>query len=231
TDLEESLLFAYFTERYCNIRDDILGEHPFRVALYGGTFDPAALHHRRIVEELRQQFDKVFVIPCGPRQDVENKPSFGQVSDEDRREMARMNFDISGVALDFYDLDNHVFTPTYLVQERYEMLYPYAEIWHVAGADLVHGGRDNNSEIQRTWMRGKEIWNTLNFAVIVRDGYEFSAEDLPPHCTIIKPQYISGSSTMIREGIRHGDDVTHLLTKDVHRYIEARRLYKNSKEA
>ena len=39
------------------------------IAVFGGSFDPPGLHHRRIVEEVRKHFDSVVVVPCGPRPD------------------------------------------------------------------------------------------------------------------------------------------------------------------
>lgn len=38
-----------------------------KIALFGGSFNPPHLTHRKIVEILAYLFDGVKVIPCGPR--------------------------------------------------------------------------------------------------------------------------------------------------------------------
>ena len=44
---------------------------PQRIAIFGGSFNPPGLHHRRLAETLARKFDEVRVIPCGPRPDKE----------------------------------------------------------------------------------------------------------------------------------------------------------------
>ena len=40
-----------------------------RIAVFGGSFNPPGKHHRLIAELLAKDFDKVLVVPCGPRPD------------------------------------------------------------------------------------------------------------------------------------------------------------------
>lgn len=222
-DLRESLLTPYYTERYNALKERLLASSRERIALYGGSFNPPALHHKQIVECLLTIFDRVVVVPCGSRR---NKTALDDVSSEDRKEMVKRNFDMPNVFIDFSDMDSDMYTPTYFLNERYQAEYPNAEIWNVVGSDLVQGGNVGGSEIQRTWVRGEDVWKNLSFVVIKRPGYDVTEEDLPSRAETIEFTRIGGSSTIIRERIAAGEDVVALLAPSVLSYIEEKKLYK-----
>jgi len=227
TDLRESLMSSHFTSRYYDLRSEILSREPPRVAVYGGSFNPPALHHRQIVMQLLEWFDQVIIVPCGVR---DEKDSLKAIPLIHRKEMTSLNFsDFPRVVIDTYDLDNEVFTPCYALDERYKQLYAGKEVWHFVGGDLVAGGRDGNSEIQLSWRKGEEIWRTLNFVVIVRPGFSLASEDLPPSSEVIEGEELLGSSTLIRELIRQGcsQEVESLLNPEVYEYIEKFGIYKD----
>ncbi|HSJ03477.1 MAG: nicotinate (nicotinamide) nucleotide adenylyltransferase, partial [Verrucomicrobium sp.] len=73
---------------------------PRRIALFGGSFNPPGLHHRRIALLLAESFDEVRVIPCGPRPD---KPEVGSVPSVFRAALCDLTFgDMPGVAVDLF---------------------------------------------------------------------------------------------------------------------------------
>src|SRR3982751_986338 len=114
------------------------------IAVYGGTFNPPGLHHRRIVQELRRHFDHVVVVPCGPRPD---KPC--DVEPVFRAAMADLAFrGIDGVEVDLFDLEQATFTRTHELDRRYAHR---GELWHVVGSDLITGGAWGDSFIHRSW--------------------------------------------------------------------------------
>ncbi len=225
-DLRESMLCPHFTGRYYDLKQRILSldaDRP-RVALFGGSFNPTCKHHEQIAEKLREEFSSVVIVPCGSNRS--DKDSVRAVSDEDRKALAIISFvGIPGVSLDLSDLEKHVYTPTYLLEERYAAKYPNSEIWHVIGSDLVKGGKDGNSEIQRIWARGKELWQNLKFYVISRPGYELDPEDLPPISKLCEIPSIYGSGTLLRSMIDKGEDVSNLVSEEVLAYIKANKLY------
>lgn len=195
-----------------------------RIAIYGGSFNPPGLHHREVAEELAKRFDLVVVCPCGRRRD---KPSANLVSLEHRKEMARMAFDgLPNTRIDPYDLENDTYTPTYYLQERYEKIFEDAEIWHVVGTDLVAGGRDGDSDIEKNWTYGKIIWQTLNFVVVRRLGYAILPDDLPPSSELLEFQRLVGSGTMIRELIKQNEPIDRLVLPEVAEYIKKHGLYR-----
>src|SRR3712207_6078098 len=103
------------------------------IAVYGGSFDPPGLHHRRIVDELRQHFDHVVVVPCGPRPD--KRAGCDPVH---RAALTDLAFGGLGrVEVDLFELEQATFTRTHALDRRYA---GRGEVWHVVGTDLVAGG-------------------------------------------------------------------------------------------
>lgn len=195
-----------------------------RVIIYGGSFNPPCKHHAQIAETLIKIFDVVVIVPCGRRLD---KDSANILTLNHRKELAQIAFgEIPKVKVDYHDMENGVYTPAYYLQERYEELYPNAEIWHEVGTDLVKGGSEENSEIQRDWMHGKVIWKILNWAIIYRPGYEVAKEYMPPNAMFIKIPNIFGSGTMVRDFLAEGKCVNNLITLEIEQYIKKHNFYR-----
>lgn len=224
-DLSESILPAYFTQRYYDLKKMILSRRDSRkrIAIYGGSFNPPGKHHRQIAEELAKKFDSVIVVPCGRRED---KASVNSVKLSHRKEMTKLAFSgIEKVEIDFYDLDSGVYTPTYFLDKMFREKFPDAQIWHVVGEDLTAGGEGRNSEIHRVWHRGDYIWQDLNFAVVVRPGYGASDKDLPPSSEVVRIEGIYGSGTMIRARIENDESINDLVDPEIESYIIKNCLY------
>jgi nicotinic acid mononucleotide adenylyltransferase len=149
---------------------------PKSIAIFGGSFNPPGLHHAAIAQRLAEMFDEVRVIPCGPRPD---KLVTGSVPPVYRAALADIVFGgLPKVIVDLSDFEQETFTRNHELQTRFEH---EGEVWHVVGADLLAGGAKGESPIQQSWARGAELWQTANFAVLRRPGYEIDARDLPPH--------------------------------------------------
>lgn len=225
TDLREAILSTYFTQRYHDLKKMILARQSAKkkIAVYGGSFNPPGKHHRQIVKTLVKNFDKVIVFPCGYRKD---KASVGAIWLGHRKNLVLLAFSgIEKVEFDFSDLDNDTFTPTYQVDKRFKDVFPEAQICHVVGADIVAGGRANDSEIHRTWDKGCEIWRDLNFVVLTRPGYDIEPHDLPASAEIVDMGEIYGSGTMIRLHLRNKKPISHLVDEEVEKYINKNNLY------
>lgn len=193
---------------------------PQRIALFGGSFNPPGLHHRAIAQRLAQAFDEVRVIPCGPRPD---KPETDSLPAVYRAALADLTFgDLPRVQVDLFDLEQASFTRNWDLQKRYES---QGEVWHVTGADLVEKGATGESQIQKSWAHGQELWETANFAVLTRPGYVLNPDDLPPHSQVFEIQE-QGSSTDIRDRLVHGQSVVSLLHPGARAYIERYGLYR-----
>lgn len=193
------------------------------LAVFAGNFNPPGLHHRRIVEELRKQFDSVVVVPCGPRTDrpIDVEPVY-------RAAMSDLAFGgLDRVEVDLFDLEQARFTPAYDLERRYA---GRGEVWHVVGLDLVLGGRAGGSAIHQRWQHGAELWQRHRFAVVYRQGHTWSPDDLPPCSRIIDCDY-EVSGTVLRDRLFHGEPVTDLMPPGVVDYIRRHGLYRSGPRA
>ena len=191
-----------------------------RIALFGGSFNPPGLHHRRIVESLARRFDKVLVVPCGPRPD---KSTTNIIPPVYRAAMADMTFaGLPKVELDLSDLELNAFTRSHALEARYAHL---GDIWHVVGMDIIKGGAQGQSEIHRVWENGARLWNESRFAVLTRPGHRFDPADLPPNSVAIEVAF-PGSSSEIRDLIQRDEPADHLLPPRTLAYIQRYGLYR-----
>jgi NAD+ kinase len=193
-----------------------------QLVIFGGSFNPPGNHHVEIARHLAERFDEVVVVPCGPRSDK------GTTSDSDsvhRAAMCDMAFrGITRVTVDLFDLEREEFTPTRELAARYRAAD--TEVWHCIGADLVKGGAQGASDIQRSWVGGTDLWNDERFVVWNREGYELSDADLPPNAVRVDSHAGGASSSAIRRGILEHRSVADLVPGDVHRHIERHELYR-----
>lgn len=195
-----------------------------KLVVFGGTFSPPGLHHLNIALKLTEIFDSVIVFPCGIRT---GKISTSSVISDDRKIMASLTFSkFINLRLNLSDLDRNVFTPTWSIDDLYKRVYPDWQIWHHIGGDLIAGGKNQNSEIQKKWQKGKEIWDRLNWAIINHANCPIDHSDLPPKNMVIDIKPLAGRSSIIRERIAEGKDITSLVTPEVADYIIKHRLYK-----
>ena len=198
---------------------------PRRIALFGGSFNPPGLHHRRIAELLARHFDEVRVVPCGPRPD---KPEVGDVPTVFRAALCDITFGgMEGVVVDLFDLEGETFTRNHALEERYA---PEGEVWHVVGADWLTGGGEGRSAIHTGWEKGPELWERSHFAVLTRPGHELAERDRPPQHELLSLE-LDESSTEIRDLILHGKDASSMLLPRAQRYIERYGLYRGTNPA
>ncbi|MCS6885898.1 MAG: NAD(+)/NADH kinase [Acidobacteriota bacterium] len=192
-----------------------------QVAIFGGSFNPPGINHKRIAEELAKYFDEVIVVPCGPRPD---KPTTNEIAPHHRAAMVDLTFQsIDRVRVELFDLEQSSFTRTHKLQEIFA---DRGQIWHVVGSDLVCNGRNKKSFIHLVWELSDYIWENFNFVVIKRKDFDFTPEDLPPHSRLLDLS-IEGSSSQIRERLAKRLDINDLVTPEVAAYIARYDLYSN----
>lgn len=195
------------------------------VIIFGFSANPPANHHLTIIHKLIELFGKVIIIPRGTNSD---KPSTSKTTPDQRRDMVNLIFaNEPNVEIDFYDLDNSLFTPTWMIDQKYKARFPDSEIWHTVGGDIVDGGAENNSEIQKRWQKGSEIWTKLNWAVISHSNCPVNPDDLPPKNMLIKMGGFGGRSTDVRNRIATNLSISNLVSPKIEEYIVRNNLYKN----
>ena len=193
-----------------------------KIAIFGGSFNPPGTHHRLVVEALIPHFDKIIILPCGPRPD---KPTTNDVDPWHRGALTDIAFrGLDKVEVDLSDLECAQFTTNDKFADRYGHL---GEIWHVIGSDLSAGGSTGQSAIHRYWELGAEMWNTLNFCVVARAGYSVTEADVPPRGMLVQlDSPSSGTSAGIRERIFKRQPYAEFVTPEVLAYIERYGLYR-----
>ncbi len=193
-----------------------------RVVIFGGSFNPPGEHHRRIARELAARFDEVVIVPCGPRPDKDVTNDTAPVF---RAAMADMAFSgMERVTVELFDLEHRVFTRTHELVERYA---DRGEVWIVVGSDLILGGGRGESQIQREWERGVELWEGVRFAVLERPGFPCLREDLPPQYEEV-PVAENGSSTEIRSRLRDYRSIEGMVPESIRAYIHRYGLYRGT---
>ncbi len=198
------------------------------MAIYGGNFKPPGLHHRAIADYLAKVFDFTCIVPCGSRKD---KASISFIPALEQKQLVELNFAGLQVGFDHFDLFADQFTPTYNLDKRFRAIYPDREIIHVVGVDLVAGGSAGASEIQTKWFKGPEVWNALQFAIVVPDNEVFNEADAPPQSRIIPISALYGRSTLIRQLLAaHNSGVERYLVPEVYEYILQHTLFGTSTE-
>lgn len=202
---------------------------PISRVIFGGSFNPPGLHHYMVARILQDHFNKVIVVPCGPRGN--DKPSTDDVDPVHRAAMVDLTFgsltDTSRVEVDLFDLEGGTFTRTHDLQQRYSV--DGTDVWHYVGSDLIAGGATGQSAIQRTWYRGSELWHELQFAVGLRPGHRLTEADLPPKHKLINidvPIDKPLSSSIIRRAIFDRQPYTEMVRGGVAPYIARWDLYR-----
>lgn len=194
-----------------------------RIAILGGSFNPAGMHHFMIIEEVLQLnfFDRVVIFPCGPRPDKKGTDDIEPVY---RAAMVGIAFrdlrDKLEIQLD--DLEREVFTRTIDIERRYAA---QGEVWHIVGYDLVAGGRGGAAAIQREWAEGERLWTQSRFVVVRRKHFDFDAADLPPQSILIDKE-IDGASKLIRNRCFTHQSLDRYVAPEVADYIERYGLYR-----
>ena len=182
-------------------------------AIFGGSFDPIGSNHVEIIRRAAQEFEKVIVVPCGPRPD---KLTVNDIDPVHRATMIDIALrGIENVEADFFDLENDTFTYAVDLDKRYRSTYGQ-NVYHVVGADLL-------PQI-KSWHQGERFWHQAKFAVVTRNGYDLNPKNLPPNHVVVKAQ-IDGSSSVVRTEIYKRRPFEKLVAPGVMEYIRLHQLY------
>jgi len=192
---------------------------PKKIAIFGGSFNPPGIHHRKVIKRIIDFFDEIIVVPCGPRPE---KQTTNDVEPIHRAVMCDMTFrDLPKVRVELFDLEQATFTRTHLLEERFK---ERGELWHLIGTDIIQRGDDGLTFIHRDWENGPEIWEKLRFAIVKRSGFEYGAKGLPPQNEVFDLEG-SGSSSAIRERMFKHQLIDDLVVPEVAEYIKRYGLY------
>lgn len=192
-----------------------------RLAIVGGSFNPPHNRHVDLVKMISADFDRVVVIPCGPRPD---KPTTNDVEPIHRAVMIDLAFRgmPPNVVVDLSDLERDTFTTNYELEARYRA--EGREVTHVVGSDLIRD-RDGRCPIREKWHEGEALWRGARFLVSPRVGYPVSKDDLPPHGELTR-ESVPVASQEIRTLVFERKPYREHVPDAVAEYIERHGLYR-----
>ena len=195
-----------------------MSEHPKRIGVFGGTFDPIHLAHIEVARAARDaaRLDKVlFVVSARPP----HKKNETQADPEQRLAMVQAavngdeSFEASRVEI---DREGPSYTADTL--ETLHEIYPEAELFLILGEDSL-------MDIPK-WRHPERILDRARLLVVPRPGFD---EEYPPllqgRFDMLPFEEHEISSTEIRRRLAAGDGSEDLLPAGVRRVIDDEGLY------
>jgi|LSQX01.1.fsa_nt_gb nicotinate-nucleotide adenylyltransferase len=195
-----------------------------RIGVFGGTFNPPHLGHLKLVSETadRLELDRVIIIPAFLPPHKEAKLL---ACGEDRLEMCRLTFgEDSRFQVSAMEIERGGKSYTYDTLCELRMYFPHSELFLIIGSDMLL--------TFEKWHRYEDILNLCTVCAAERDSEQnpIKKHGLPKifegHNLILTEfSPVNISSSKIRQMIRSSQDIGGVVTQEVKRYIDDRKLY------
>ena len=193
-----------------------------RFGIYGGTFNPIHNGHLHLIRAASAQlsFDRLLVVPANI---PPHKAAVDLASNRDRLEMARLaTAGMPGVWVSDIELRARGKSYTVLTLERLRALFPECSFTLLMGADML--------ESFDRWHRWQDILKLADIAAFARnEGEEALLERkaaLIGRARVVRVEPLPLSSTLVREKVRRGEDISGLVPEPVAAYIYEKGLYR-----
>ncbi len=198
-----------------------------RIGVLGGTFDPIHLGHKALAEAAIEELSlrKLIIMPAGIQPFKQDR---NITEDFHRKAMVNMTFDDNYITeVSDYEMSNNDISYTIKTLAYLGEQYPNDEIFFISGTDSF-------IEME-TWHKGKDILKSYSLAVSIRPGYREEelndkiksyTENYGTNIIKIKSKMPTISSTIVRNRIASGQDISDIVPKVVERYIKENGLYK-----
>lgn len=193
------------------------GKGAGRLGLFGGTFNPIHLGHLLVAAAAKEELslDQVFFIPAALSP---FKPESNPLAPSDRLRLLRLA--LAGrpaYQIDPQELDRGGISYSIETIRTYQSRFPGSELFYLIGADHVPN--------LLKWREAAEVAAACHFVALPRPGLEPTA--FPPP---FKGSYLGGfpvqlSSSQIRERVRSGQAIDHLVPAAVAEAICNNRFY------
>lgn len=193
-----------------------------RFGIYGGTFNPIHNGHLHLIRAACAQlsFDRLLVVPANI---PPHKAATDLASNRDRLEMARLaTAGMPGVWVSDIELRARGKSYTVLTLERLRALFPECRFTLLMGADML--------ESFDRWHRWRDILKLADIAAFARNEGEESLLErkaaLIGRARVVRVEPLPLSSTLVREKVRRGEDISGLVPEPVAAYIYEKGLYR-----
>lgn len=186
-----------------------------KIAVLGGRFDPPHIGHFLVAEqilEFREDIDKVLLVPAFQHQ---WKPIIA--TPKDRLEMLKSfvmpGIEISDIEIKRGGISYSIDTIKTLKKQT------GAEISWIVGSDIL-------GEFHK-WKKAKDLLKIATFLIFPRDPHALP-KAIPEGFEVIRSEKLlttNFSSTLVRERIKMGKSIKHLVPEIVEEYIMEHNLY------
>jgi nicotinate-nucleotide adenylyltransferase len=188
-----------------------------KLGLFGGSFDPVHLGHLLVAQAAVEELglDKLFFIPAAQSPfKPENKPA----SDAIRLQLLRLA--LAGRTtweIDEQEIRRGGVSYTVDTLRDYAKKYPGAEVFYLIGAD--------NAAKLNEWREPAELAKLVEFVAVPRPNGAAAVFPPPFRGRTLKGFPFDVSSSQIRERVKAGLPIEHLVPPFVRDAIHAARLY------
>jgi nicotinate-nucleotide adenylyltransferase len=188
-----------------------------KIGIFGGSFNPPTKGHIRLCNYLVENgvVDTVLLMPC--YKSLYNK---GLVDGNKRLDMLAMTTHHPKVKPFDWEIKNKIDGPgTYQIMKMITEELSPDTLYFIIGLD--------NAQKVKSWKNGDIIVDRMNFIVVPRKGVVTTDEwyKKSPHIYVDGYEEDAISSTLVKERLKKGEDVSDLLDKYVEDYIRTNKLY------
>lgn len=196
-----------------------------RIAVFGGTFNPIHNGHIHIAESFAEilSVDRVILIPTSV---PPHKRTVELASAADRLAMCRLAA-CGRERLEVSDIEIRRGGASYTSDTLLELrrIYPDSPLFLITGEDMFL--------TLANWHRADTIFSLAAVCAAPRseDGtakllrYAEHLKHLGAQTVVESIEYLPVSSTMVRESVREGKDISQMVPATVERYIRRKKLY------
>lgn len=185
-----------------------------RVCIFGGTFNPPHIGHLIMANEVYHALDFAEV-RFMPNSKPPHKESSNLVSSEHRLRMLEL---ATGAfpyfQVESYEVENGGVSYTFDTMMELQKREPHTQFSFLIGADMI--------AYLDKWAKIEELVKHVELVGVRRSGYD---EHSKYPVTLIDSPLIDLSSTMLRNRIKDGKDVSMLIPEHVQAYIREEKLY------
>lgn len=182
-----------------------------KIGLFGGSFNPIHNAHVKLASAICKEagLDEVWfmVTPHNPLKQQE-----GLMNEKDRLEMVRLALE-KEPDLKASDYEFHLERPSYTwnTLQHLSKDYPENEFYIIIGGD--------NWDIFNHWAHHEEILRDYHIIVYPRKDSMIDTATLPRSVSILSMPEMDISSTMIRQMLRNGEDISPYVCPEVAQYL------------
>ncbi len=199
-----------------------------KIALFGGTFNPVHLEHKKLVESAIRELglDKIIIVPTNiPPHKVTDL-----ASGEDRIKMLKLCFSQEEkVEVSDFEIKKGGTSFSYITVEHFKSLYKDDELFFLVGGDML---KDFKS-----WRFPERILACSTLAVFTREGFSFSRKEEEEYFykvfkksfVLLKHKGENLSSTRIRIYSALDLPLNRLVDEKVEEYIKQNQLYQGGR--